>query len=184
MDEQILEIAARIRDAREIAGLTTEELAKKLNLPVATYQQFEAGQSDIPVSVLYGIANACNIELSALLTGADPRLRVYSIVRKDTGKSVARRKEYHYQSLADNFIHKKAEPFLVTVKPEAETVPYALNTHPGQEFNFVLQGAMKVVIGNYEVILNEGDALFFDSGYAHGMKALYGKTAQFLAIVL
>ena len=184
MDEQIKEVAARIHDLREIVSMSAEELAEKLNLPVATYLQFESGQSDIPISVLYGIASACNVELSALLTGENPRLHVYAVVRKDKGISVARRKEYLYQSLGANFIHKKAEPFLVTVKPEADGTPYALNTHPGQEFNFVLHGTLKVIIDAHEVILNEGDALFFDSGYEHGMKALNAEPVQFLAIIL
>jgi quercetin dioxygenase-like cupin family protein len=58
------------------------------------------------------------------------------------------------------------------------------NSHPGQEFNYVLDGKLKIVINGYEIIMNEGDSLYFDSGLEHGMKALNGKPASFLAIIL
>jgi len=58
------------------------------------------------------------------------------------------------------------------------------NSHPGQEFNYVIEGVLKVIINGHEIILNEGDSLFFDSGAKHGMKAMNGKPAKFLAIIL
>lgn len=184
MQDKLRQIALRIKDLREIAGVTAESLAKELDIPVETYQLYESGSTDIPVGVLYQIANKFNVELAALLTGEDPRLHIYSLVRKGRGVAVERRKEYEYESLGANFSHKKAEPFLVTVAPEAEDTPFALNSHPGQEFNYVLKGTLKVVIDKHEIILNEGDSLFFDSSYKHGMKALNGQPAQFLAVVL
>jgi len=39
-------------------------------------------------------------------------------------------------------------------------------------------------VSGHEIILNEGDSLFFDSGAKHGMKAMNGKPAKFLAIIL
>jgi quercetin dioxygenase-like cupin family protein len=97
---------------------------------------------------------------------------------------VERRKQYKYQNLAYNFIHKKAEPFLVTVAPESENTPFHFNSHPGQEFNYVLKGRLKVIIDDNELILEAGDSLFFDSNYPHAMKALDNQTAEFLAIIL
>ncbi len=72
----------------------------------------------------------------------------------------------------------------MTVDPDPEDTPIDFNTHPGQEFNYVVEGTLKIVIDNHELILNEGDSLYFDSNYKHGMKALNGKPAKFLAIIL
>jgi quercetin dioxygenase-like cupin family protein len=88
-----------------------------------------------------------------------------------------------YQSLAHNFINKKSEPFMVTVEPEAGDVPIHLNNHPGQEFNYVMEGTLMIYIDGHQLILNEGDSLYFDSGCNHGMKAVGGKRAKFLAII-
>ncbi|HEY3379595.1 MAG TPA: XRE family transcriptional regulator [Armatimonadota bacterium] len=184
MIDQLQEIAARLRGLREIADCTAESLAEQLQLPLETYLRYESGEADIPVGVLYKIATIFSVELSSLLTGEEPKLHLYSVVRKGKGINVERRKEYEHQSLACNFVHKKAEPFLVTVAPEADDMPIALNAHPGQEFNYVLHGTLKVVLGPHEIVLNEGDSLYFDSSYEHGMKAMHNAPAQFLAIIL
>lgn len=184
MSEQIKQIAARIKDLREISALSVEELAAALNISKETYEEYENGRADIPISFLIELANKYHVELAAILTGDGPKLHSYSVVRKGKGVNVDRRKQYKYQSLAYNFIHKKAEPFLVIVEPtpDSETVNYS--SHHGQEFNFVIEGTLKVVLNGHEVILNEGDSLYFDSGINHGMKAVGGSAAKFLAVVL
>lgn len=184
MSEQIRQIAARIKELREISGIPVETLAKEFNISAEVYKKYESGDVDIPVSFLYEVANRFNVELSAILTGEGPRLHTYALVRKGKGVGVERRKDYKYQSLAYNFINKKAEPFLVTVDPQPEDVPVHFNSHPGQEFNYVLEGSMKIFIDGYELVLNEGDSLFFDSSFPHGMRALGNKTARFLAVIL
>ncbi|HBE76924.1 MAG TPA: transcriptional regulator [Firmicutes bacterium] len=184
MEETIKEIAERIKGLREIVGITAAEMAKELKISVELYQDYENGNADIPASILYILAQHFHVELTALLTGEEPRLHSYALTRKGNGVSVERRKDYKYQNLALNFIHKKAEPFLVTVDPESGDVPVRLNNHPGQEFDYVLEGTLKIVLGKNEVILNEGDSLFYDSNIDHGMKALDGRTAKFLAIIL
>jgi len=184
MQEKIEQVAARIRDLRKIRGLEADVLARELKLPPDQYRQFESGTADIPVSVLYQLAQRLGVELSDLLTGEEPRLRTYTVTRSGRGVSVDRRGEYKYQSLAHNFVRKKAEPFLVTVEPRPEGDPEHVNSHPGQEFNYVLEGTLRVVLDKNEVVLQAGDSLFFDSGVPHGMRALGGRTARFLAIIL
>ena len=184
MSEQLKQIAERIKELRNIAGLGEEELAAKLDIPVDTYREYESGNVDIPVSFLYKISGMFNVKLTAILTGEGPKLHTYSLVRAGKGISVERRKEYKYQSLAYNFANKKAEPFLVTVEPEDEDSEVRYNSHTGQEFNYVLEGRMKVIINGHEIILNEGDSLFFNSGIDHAMKALDGKPAKFLAVIM
>lgn len=184
MQEQIKQIAERIKGLREIFEVSPETLAGELDVPIDTYRDYESGRVDIPVSILFKISHRFHVEMSTLLTGEEPRLHTYALTRRDKGITVARRADYKYQSLAHNFIHKKAEFFIVTVEPEAEDAPVHYNSHPGQEFDYVLTGELKIVLNGYEVILGEGDSLFYDSGTDHGMKALSGKPAKFLAVIL
>jgi len=184
MTEQLKLIADRVKGLREISGVSAETLAREFGISTVLYSEYENGQADIPVSFIYKIAHKFGIELSAILSGEDPRLHVYSVVRKGKGLNVERRKQYKYENLAYNFVHKKAEPFMVTIEPDNEDNPVEYNSHPGQEFNYVIEGSMKIMIDNHEVILNEGDSIFYDSGYKHAMKALNDKRARFLAIIL
>ena len=69
MTEQIRMIGARIRELRDISGITTGDLAQKLGLPEDLYVKYESGESDIPVGVLFEISEMFNVELSVLLGG-------------------------------------------------------------------------------------------------------------------
>ena len=184
MSDQLKQIAARIKGLREIEGVSAESLAREFHVALETYLAYESGDADIPVGVPHLLAAKFGIELTALLTGDEPRLHTYDLTRKGRGVTVDRRNEYSYQALALNFIHKKADPFLVTVDPEPEGTPIARNAHPGQEFDYVLRGSLKMVVGRHEIVLNEGDALFFDSSCEHGLRALNNEQAQFLAVVM
>lgn len=180
MQEKIKQVASRIRELREIFGVSGAELAGALHIPEADYLRFESGTVDIPVGILYQIAQRFDVELTTLLTGEEPRLRTYALTRAGQGVSVDRRREYSYQSLAYNFVQKRAEPFLVTVAPG----PEHFNSHPGQEFHYVLAGTLRVLLDQHELILQAGDALYFDSSVSHSLTALNGTPAQLLAVVL
>lgn len=184
MDEQILFIAERIKGLREISGTSAETLAKELEVPSELYLQYESGRSDIPIGFLSRFARKFGVELSALLSGENPRLHVYCVVRKNKGLGIERRKQYKHESLAYNFVNKKAEPFMVTIESQPDNTPMDFNYHPGQEFNYVIEGTMKIVIGGHEIILNEGDSVYYDSSYKHAMKALNNKTVKMLAVVI
>jgi transcriptional regulator with XRE-family HTH domain len=184
MNEQIRQIAERIRWLRETAGLSAGSLAQELGVAAAMLSDYESGSADIPVSFLYQAAQRFGVELSSLLTGEEPRLHVYQLTRSGRGVSVERRRDYGYQSLAFNFIDKRMEPFLITVPPRSEAEPVPLNSHPGQEFEHLLEGKLAVVVGSHEVVLEPGDSLYFDSSKPHGMKAIGGKPARFLAVII
>jgi quercetin dioxygenase-like cupin family protein len=182
MQEKIKEISSRVKELRGLSGISAEEIASSLDIALEEYNKYESGELDIPASILFEIAQLLGVDMTVLLTGEDPRMHIFTITRKDEGVSVERRKQYQYEGLAPNFIHKKAEPFVVTVKPQSnqDSIP---NSHPGQEFDYVLEGSLKVIIHDNEIILNEGDSIYFDSNYNHSMQAVGDKTAKFLAII-
>lgn len=184
MQEKIKEIASRVRELRELSDITVENMAEYLQVPVKTYLQYEDGNEDIPASILYEIAQKMQVDMATLLTGEEPRMNIFTVTRKGKGVSVERRKQYRYQNLAEKFIHKRGEFFIVTVEPKPEGCKPSTNSHQGQEFNYLLEGKVKLYIHNNEIILEEGDSIFFDSSYEHAMEALGEKPAKFLAAIL
>ncbi|MCL2862662.1 MAG: cupin domain-containing protein [Methanimicrococcus sp.] len=182
MQEKIIEIANRIKELRDVYDAAPEDIASALDVSVDAYLKFENAQADIPASLLLEIANFYKVDLSLLLTGEAPRMNVFTVTRDGKGVTVERRSQYKYQSLAEKFIGKKIEPFIVTAEPKEEEP--TLHAHPGQELNYILEGSLKIYIHGNEVILNPGDSIYFDSNYPHAMKALGGKPAKFLAIIL
>jgi quercetin dioxygenase-like cupin family protein/DNA-binding XRE family transcriptional regulator len=184
MQEQIKEVASRIKELRDILEISADDMSAYLRISREKYLKYENGEEDVPASILYEISQKLGVELSILLTGEAPRMHYFSVTRKGQGVSVERRKQYRYQNLASNFINKKAEPFIVTVEPKPQNATVQTNSHPGQEFNYVLEGSLKLIIKDNEIILDEGDSIYFDSSCDHAMVALNNKTARFLAIIM
>jgi transcriptional regulator with XRE-family HTH domain len=184
MKEKIREIGSRILELRELSEISPEEMANYLNVPVEVYREYEEGKSDIPASILYEIAHKFKVDMGLLMTGEETRMHIFTVTRKEKGVEVERRKQYKYENLAEKFIHKKSETFLVTVEPRRDGTKPSINSHPGQEFDYILEGTLKIYIHDNEIKLQEGDSIFFDSSYGHAMEALDNKTAKFLAIVM
>ena len=182
MNEYNKDIGNRIRELRELSDITTKEIAEDLNIKEETYIQYENAEVDIPASFLYELAHIFKVDLGLLLTGEESRMSIFDITRAQKGVSVDRSKEYTHENLCSKFIHKKAETFYVTIDPENKTP--SLNSHPGQEFNYVLEGTIKLYIHKHEIVLNEGDSIFFDSTYGHALVALNDKPAKILAVII
>lgn len=183
MNDYNKDIGNRIKELRELSDISVQDIAQELNVDAKTYTQYEAGEVDIPASFIYEIANILQVDFSLLLTGEESRMSIFDVTRANKGVSIERRKEYKYENLCPKFIHKKAETFIVTVDPKENQIP-SLNSHPGQEFNYILEGSVKIYIHNNEIILNEGDSIFFDSTHRHAMIALNDKPAKFMAILM
>ena len=182
MNEQIKQIAERLRGLRDSLDLSIEEMAIKSNKSPDDIEMYESGDVDIPMSYLFDIAQIFGVETSTFISGEEPKMKAYFLTRKGKGTSIERTKAYKYQALASGFKNPKSEPFEVTVEPNSN--PIYLNTHIGQEFNYVLEGRLQFRINNKDLILEEGDCIYFDSTNPHGMKALDGKPVKFLAIIM
>ena len=179
MNEQITQIAARIRELREILELSAEDVAKKVGIPLEEYQSYENATDDIPIGVLYAVAAEFGVDPTVLMTGDGPRMDEYTIVRGGNGVKIERYAGYSFSALAANYKNRDMDPMIVTLSKadKAELV-----THDGQEFNYVLEGTIKVVIGAKEFTLNEGDSIYFNPAIPHGQHAV-SPQAKFLTVI-
>lgn len=184
MNDQIKQIAERLRGLRDVLELTAEDIARECDISPYDYRLAETGDFDISVSMLQKVARKYGISLDALMFGEEPKMSSYFLTRAGKGTSIERTKAYKYEALAAGFINRSADPFIVTVEPKPDNESMHYNSHTGQEFTLVLEGRMMVSVDGKELILNQGDSLYFNSKLPHGMKALDGKTVRFLAIIM
>lgn len=184
MNEQIRDIAQRLRGLRDLLDIQPEEIAAACRVSVQDYLEYESGENDIPIGALQNISKRYNVELTALLFGEEPTMKTFFLTRNGHGSAMERTKAYKYQALAAGFVGRKAEPFIVTVEPVADSEPMTLNSHNGQEFNYVLEGSMMLNIDGHQLTLNQGDSLYFDATRPHAMRALNGQSVKFLAFIL
>ena len=173
-------LPVRIKELREILEISAIDISRDIGIPLETYQKYETGELDIPISVLYKISAQFGVDATVLLTGEDPRMDTASVCRRGKGVRIERYPGYEFSSLAYNFRGRTIEPLLVYLDPSKEAA--APVTHSGQEFNYVVEGKVKVTVGTREHILETGDSVYFDAGLPHGQAAVDGP-AQFITII-
>ncbi len=186
LDYKIQEMAARIRELREIQNLTVEQMAKKTDVTVSEYIDCEAGKSDLNFAFIYRCAMALSVNVTDIIEGYSPNLKNYSVTRAGFGQKVAQAHGMTYYNLAYAFQNRIAEPLYVrsVYDENAQNSDIELTTHEGQELDIVIEGNLMVQVGEHKEILGPGDSIYFDSDKPHGMIAVNGKDCVFYAIVL
>ena len=186
LDYKIGEMAARIRELREIEGLTPEEMAQKTDISVEEYLECEAGRSDLNFAFIYRCALAFNVDVTDIIEGHSPTLKSFTLTRSGEGQEIANAHGMTYYNMAYAFQNRIAEPLYVksAYDAEAQTRDIELTTHEGQELDIVISGHLRVQIGEHSVILGRGDSVYYNSSTPHGMIAVNGEDCEFYAIVL
>lgn len=183
---QLLEIAERISDMREIMGYSEAEMAEKTEVSLALYKAYESGEVDLPFTFIHKCALAFGIDITDLLEGHSSTLTSYTVTRKGMGQQTAKEAGIDIMNMAPKFKNKLAEPYWVRYEysDELQHQPIHLTKHSGQEFDLVLSGALLVQVGSNKEVLHEGDSIYYNSSTPHGMIAVEGKDCVFCAMVM
>jgi len=186
MTYKLQEMANRIRELREITGLTVEEMARRTNLTVQEYEACEAGKRDLSIAFLYRCTLSFGVDMGDLLEGSSPKLRSYALTRKGEGQKIEEAHHMVGYNLAAGFRNRIAMPLYMEIsyREGAEHEDIELVTHEGQECDIVIRGHMKIQIGGHSEILHPGDCIYYDSSTPHGMIAVNGEDCAFYAMVL
>lgn len=180
------EMAARIREMREIIGYPIEKMAELTGVSVRHYAAVEAGVAEPSFTFLHKCAIAFGVDITALQEGHSTKLSGYMVTRKGSGPAIVKDDGIEIRNLAAMFRNRLATPYHVTYAYEEwlQNAPIHTTTHAGQEFDYVLKGSLKVRVGDHIETLNEGDSIFYTSSTPHGMIAVGGSDCTFLAIVM
>jgi len=183
MDERT--IGKNIRVLRESKGLTLTVVAKQASLTKSTLSKIETGQTSSPISTLLRIAKSLGVPLTQFFT-EEKTIPPYVVTQKGKGQIVSRRSNssqfgYSYEVLCLAKHNNYAEPFLLTMQPND---PESTFHHDGQEFAYILSGKVRTTIGNQQLILKSGDAIYFDAENAHKSKVIGKKPAKVLCVFI
>ncbi len=182
MLSELKEVAARIKELREIAGLSPSEMSLKTEVSLDEYLSLERGETDFSFTFIYKCAAVFGVEIKDLLEGISPSLATYTVTRKGEGLPITRRTGFTYNNLAPSFKQKTAEPFWVKIPFDNEQMHFT--QHAGQEIDIVIKGRLKIQIDDRVEILNEGDTIYYNSGHPHALCSMDGKDCEVYAIVL
>ena len=183
---QLMEIALRIREMREILGYSKQKMADLTEVSEETYRLYETGTVDLPFTFMHKCAKVFGLEITDLLEGQSAKLSGYTVTRRGKGLVTASEDGITIQDMAPMFRKKLATPYWVTYQYSAQlqNLPIHTTTHAGQEFNLVIKGAMRIKVGDHEEVLREGDSIFYKSSTPHGMIAIDGQDCVFLSMIM
>jgi len=178
-------LGERIREARDMRGLTLEDLSSRSGISVDALERVEMNRGIPPLGELIRLGKALEMKMGYFISaGVD---RPMTVVRAGSRRTVARRGKqiseqygYVYESLAPEKADRLMEPFLVTLIP---TDFGELSTHDGQEFIFVLEGEIRAQVGKEVEVLHPGDSIYYDSFHPHLVKCHGRKPAKILAVI-
>jgi len=186
LDFKMGEVAARIKELRQIDGISIETMAKLTGVSREEYAACEAGKHDLSFAFIYRCALAFKVGVTDIIEGVSSNLRSHTVTRKGEGQKIEQAHGMVYYNLASAFKNRVSEPLYVNCiyDENAERRDIELTSHEGQEFDIVISGSLKVQIGSHTEILNAGDTIYYDSTTPHGMIAVGGQNCEFYAIVL
>ena len=186
VNNQLLDVAQRIREMRGIVGYSIPTMAELTEISAEQYRLYESGTVDLPFTFMHKCAKVFGLELTELLEGRSAKLSGYTVTRRGKGMVTASEDGITIQDMAPMFRKKLATPYWVTYEydEQLQDKPIHTVTHAGQEFDLVIKGAMRIRIGENEEVLHEGDSIFYKSSTPHGMIAIDGEDCVFLSMIM
>ena len=185
-EKNLMDLAHRIREMRQITGLSVNEMAKKTEVSVDQYLTYEEGLTDIPFTFIHKCALTFNVGMSDLLEGQSARLSTCTVMRKGHLQDPITEDGIQIMNMAPMFRNKIAEPYWVKYEysEDLQDKPIHMTQHSDQEFDYIMSGRLKIQVGDNVEYLSEGDSIFYNSSLPHGMIATNGQDCVFLAFVM
>jgi quercetin dioxygenase-like cupin family protein/DNA-binding XRE family transcriptional regulator len=182
-----VEVGKRIRELREDTGLTLQELAQRTGYSSALLSQFENHMVSPPLGALIRLSRALAVDVGDFF--GEVADQSFILVRSDERETVSRVASksgvnlgYTYEALGFGMKGHHMEPFVVTLEPVSIREKH-LSVHEGEEFIYVLDGRMKIRLGNYTDILDPGDSIYFKCTMPHHVTCEGGEPAKILAVM-
>ena len=181
-------IGKKIKEFREFRKISRKDLAVQANLDVSQIEQIEEKEVVPSLGHLIKISRAFGVRIGTFL---DDQEHIGPVVVKAgqaqaglsfSTKDESSREHLNFFSLAQAKAGRHMEPFIVDMEAKSES-DYKLSSHEGEEFIFVLDGAVEINYGKDTYQLDKGDSIYIDSIVAHSVHAVADQSAKILAVV-
>lgn len=174
-DRTLDAVGLRLKQLRHRRDLTLNELAEETGISTSTLSRLEANLRRPTLEQLLPLARAYGVTLDELVDApetGDPRINMRPIPTSD-GRTILPLTRRPGGIQAYKFI-------LPTGRDGAEP---DLRTHEGYDWAFVLNGRLRLVLGEHDLILEPGEAVEFDTRTPHWFGATSSGPVEFLSLV-
>ncbi|MFE0019494.1 helix-turn-helix domain-containing protein [Amycolatopsis sp. NPDC059021] len=172
--EDVLDaVGPRLRALRRDRGITLADLAATTGVSESTLSRLESGQRRATLELLLPLASTYGVPLDDLVgaprTG-DPRIHLKPIHRFGMTFIPLSRRPGGIQAFK----------MIIPARPEPlEPTP---QTHDGFEWLYVLNGHLRLVVGERDITLPPGEAAEFDTSLPHWLGSADGGVVELLIL--
>jgi transcriptional regulator with XRE-family HTH domain len=149
-------VGPRLRDLRRQRDTTLSALAETTGISVSTLSRLESGQRRPTLELLLPLARAYRVPLDELVAGpvtGDPRVHLRAVRRHGMTMIPLTRRPGGIQAYKLIIPVRRAAP-----QPQA---------HEGYEWLYVLDGQLRLILGDQDLVLHPGEAAEFDTRLPH-----------------
>jgi transcriptional regulator with XRE-family HTH domain len=168
-------VGPRLKQLRHRRDITLSDLAEETGISTSTLSRLEAGLRRPTLEQLLPLARAYGVTLDELVDApptGNPRINLRPIPCAD-GSTILPLTRRPGGIQAYKFV-------LPTGRDEAEP---DMRTHDGYDWVYVLNGRLRLVLGEHDLILEPGEAAEFDTRTPHWFAATSSGPVEYLSLI-
>lgn len=162
-----MKIGHKIKELRIQKSLTQEELADRSELSKGFISQLERDLTSPSIATLVDILQCLGTNLEEFFSNTSDETIVFH--KTDYFEKVDTELHNTIEWIIPNAQKHMMEPILLTLEPNGSTYPD--NPHEGEEFGYVLSGAITIIIGKQSFKARKGESFYFIPNKQHYIKA-------------
>ncbi|MDE9448946.1 helix-turn-helix transcriptional regulator [Aliiroseovarius sp. Z3] len=181
-DPSPLDLGARVRDLRKSRGWTLEQAARQAGLARSTLSKIENGQMSPTYEALKKLAVGLEISVPQLFTAPKAAQVSGRMAVTKTGEGAAyATTTYEHELLAGALTKKTMLPYRARVRARSFDEFDGWVRHDGEEFLYVLTGAIRLITEFYEPVeMKRGDSAYYDASMGHNVISTSAEDATIL----
>ena len=167
-----MKIGDKIKRMRIEKGLTQEELANRCELSKGFISQLENDLTSPSIATLIDILEILGTNLKEFFS--DDRDEKITYTYEDMFETENEELKYSLMWLVPNAQKNMMEPIMITLQPGGQYLEE--DPHEGEEFGYVLQGAVSIHLGNKTYKAKKGESFYYTADKTHFLSSKNGAT--------
>jgi transcriptional regulator with XRE-family HTH domain len=160
-------VRRRLRELRTEQGLTLQQVSEQAHIDISTLSRLESGKRRLALDHIPALAAALGVSADDLLGGSpppDPRVRSQPATHEDLTMWPLTKRG------SSGGLHV----FKIRISPRRRKPPETLRVHDGHDWMYVLDGRMRLLLGEQDLVIEPGEAVEFSTWTPHWFGAIDG----------
>jgi transcriptional regulator with XRE-family HTH domain len=160
-------VRRRLRELRTERRLTLQQVAERANIDLSTLSRLEAGKRRLALDHIPALAAALGVSTDELLATRPPQdPRVRGRPRRYEGMTM--------WPLTNRGPAAGLQAYKINISARRRKPPERLPVHEGQDWIYVLDGRLRLLLGDQDLVIEPGEAVEFTTWTPHWFGAVDG----------